>query len=106
MTQPADSEHSQPLSTREFGLLQRAVDRDPGTEQRGSFSGGYSLGNLQGVGCGRLYEFRVAAVVGDSGDLLPGAEVFVALQAEFALPACPMNPRHANVVSHAQIADF
>jgi hypothetical protein len=50
--------------------------------------------------CGRsLDEFGIAPVHGYSSDLLPHAEVFVALAAKLAFSASPIKPRHTDSLS-------
>src|ERR1041385_3078462 len=104
MAEPADSENSQPLAGCEPRLLERAINRYPGAEQRSSFNGGDAVRNSGGVTGRGLDVLGKAAVNGAACDLLPGAEVFKTGAAELAFAACPVDPWNAHAVANLEFA--
>ena len=55
------------------------------------------------MACRRLHEFGIAAIDGDTSDLLPPAEVFISFAAELALAAGPVNPGYSDPIADLQI---
>src|SRR5579864_3280742 len=99
VSQASHPEHRQALPGGDSRAFERAIDCNPGAKERRRFRRGNGIRNLQRVGGGRLYEFRIAAIHGNSGDLLPRAQVFVSFAAEFTRAAAPVNPRHSYTVT-------
>src|SRR5215472_3093676 len=105
MTQAADAEDRQSLAARNPRLLERPIDRDARAKQRSSLDRRQSFGNFHGVTSRRLREFRIAAIDGHSRNLLPRAQIFVSLSAEFAITAAPVQPRHSNAITYLQVVN-
>src|SRR5215831_3518385 len=104
MTKPADAENRQSLSWCDLRLLERAINRYPGAEQRSSVSRGNAAGNSGGVTGRGLDVLGKAAVYGAAGDLLPRAEVFKSSAAELAFTTGPMDPWDAHAVANLEVA--
>src|SRR5579864_1133027 len=99
MSQATYAENGQPLPLHNSGAFQCTINGQSGTKKGSGFERREAIRNFQRVRCRSLHKFRIAAIHGDTGDLLPPAQVFVSFNAEFALPAAPVNPWHADTVA-------
>src|ERR1700677_2240025 len=99
VSQATYTENRQALAGHDSGAFQCAIDCESGTKKRGRCERRKTIWNFHRVSCRRGHKFRVATIHGDTCDLLPAAQVLVALTAEFAITATPMNPGHADAVA-------
>jgi hypothetical protein len=86
-------------------LLQRPMGGCTGTKERRRLNRRKSFGNLYGVAGRHFEKLREAAIHGYTCNLLFHAKVFVAFQAERALPAGPVNPRYSDPVTNLKLVD-
>ena len=70
-------------------------------QKSGAASIAESLRNFRGVACRSFDVFRESSIHGYASNLLLDAEIFVAVAAELAFAAAPMQPGYAD-----SIADF
>ena len=103
--QSSDAKNRQSLAARNLRLLECPKHRDARTEKGGCFNGGKTVWDFQSVARRRSCKFRVAAINGHAGDLLPNAKILVPFAAEFAIAATPVEPWHTDTVADLQIAD-
>ena len=105
LAQAADTEDRQTLAWLDFGVLQGAIHRDTGAEQRRGIGRGKLLRNFQRVAGRSFDEFGEASIHGDAGDLLLDAEIFVAVAAEFTFAATPVQPGDADAIADLEIVN-
>src|SRR5277367_676606 len=99
VTQPAHPKHRQTLAWLNSGVAQRAVHGYSGAEERRGFDCRKRAGDLRGVTRGNLDVFRESSIHGYAGNLLFDAEVFVAVAAELAFAAGPVQPGYSHSVA-------
>src|SRR5262245_17202773 len=101
MAESADAEDGDLLPRLRAGFFHRAVNRQPGAEQRRGFFKAQVVWKPRDVARFGFYELGEASVNHASGDLLLRAESLAPRRTEFAFAAGPMQPRHAH-----SVADF
>src|SRR6516162_9114517 len=89
MTQAANAKDRQALARSYSGLLQRTMGGYTGTKERRRLNRRKSFGDFYGVAGRHFEKLREAAIHSYTCNLLFYAKVFVAFQAERALPAGP-----------------
>src|ERR1700745_820728 len=105
VAQAANAENRQPLAWADSSVFQGAIDCDARAEERRGVDAGKSVGNLQRMSRGGLYEFSVSPIHSYTGDLLFRTAIFISLAAELTFPTGPMHPRNANAISEFQVID-
>src|SRR6185312_9110296 len=102
MSEPADTEDSESLSTLRLSLHKGAIDRYACTKKRCGLLRWNRVRNLCGMSGRRFDVFRIAAIDGNAGNFLFYAEILIAFTAELAFAAGPVNPGHTDAVANFQ----
>ncbi len=105
VTEATDSEDGEALAWLDARVLQGAVDGNAGAEQWGGVRAGKCVGNFHSVGRGGFDKFSIATVHGYARNFLFDAEILIALAAEFAFAAGPVEPGDADAIAYVQRFD-
>src|SRR5580658_354297 len=99
MSQSADAYHRHAVSQLQARLFQRAVDSEPGAEQRRGLFRLKLRRYFSGVVGRSFQKFGEAAIHRTPGDLLLAAQHLAPFQAVLAFTATPMEPRDPDPVA-------
>src|SRR6185312_4848659 len=92
MSEPADTEDGESLSTLRLGLHKGAIDGNACAKKRRGLLRWNRVRNLCGMSGRRFDVFRITAIHGHAGNFLLYAKILITFTAELTFAAGPVNP--------------